>query len=169
MTDDSILPIELISATPESTERLGKLLAAELRPGDIVLLDGDLGAGKTVMTRGIAYGLGAKPNVVSPTYTLVIEHPSTGTGIDLFHFDVYRLSGAEEFLHSGLDEYFDGRGVCVVEWGEKISEAVPIDPIRVLITGTGSQRKILISFPVGQSARKDRLVKRILENDMNFK
>lgn len=168
MTEHSIRPIELVSETPESTERLGKILASELRPGDIVLLDGDLGAGKTVLTRGIASGLGADSNVVSPTYTLVIEHLSDGSGTDLFHFDVYRLSGAEEFLRSGLDEYFDRGGVCVIEWGEKIADAVPMDPIRVMITGTGSQRKILISFPVGQSARKDRLMNRISENDMNF-
>ncbi len=149
--------INFISESPEATERVGKHLGSILLPGDIVLLDGDLGAGKTVLTRGIASGLGLATNVVSPTYTLVFEHAAEGRGTDLFHFDVYRLSGAEEFVQSGLDEYFDRGGVCVIEWGEKILDALPFPPVRAELIGTGPERAIHIRFREGDEERCGRL------------
>lgn len=90
--------IGLNSESPEATEAVGSLLGSVLIPGDIVLLDGDLGAGKTVLTRGIASGLGLAPHVTSPTYTLVFEHLAEDrAATDLFHFDVYRISGPRNF------------------------------------------------------------------------
>lgn len=157
--------ISLISDSPEATERIGQILGSLLRPGDIVLLDGDLGAGKTVLTRGIAQGLGLDPRITSPTYTLVFEHLAEEAGTDLFHFDVYRLRGADDFLSSGLDEYFDRGGVCVIEWGERIVEAIPIEPIRVQLKGTGPEREISFCFPVSQKARRNRLGDLLLNVD----
>lgn len=148
--------IDIISTSAKATECLGKHLGSVLLPGDIVVLDGDLGAGKTVLTRGIAEGLGLPPDVASPTYTLVFEHVAGEEGTDLFHFDVYRLNGAEDFLHSGLDEYFDRGGVCVIEWGEKILDALPSKPIRAELRGTGPEREIRIRFPEGDGERSRR-------------
>lgn len=157
--------ISLTSASPEATERVGQILGSLLRPGDIVLLDGDLGAGKTVLTRGIARGLGLEPNIASPTYTLVFEHLAEESGTDLFHFDVYRLKGPDDFLASGLDEYFDRGGVCVIEWGERILEAIPIEPVRVQLKGTGAERKISLCFPEEQKMRAERLGDLLLNID----
>jgi tRNA threonylcarbamoyladenosine biosynthesis protein TsaE len=150
--------IGLTSESPEATEAVGSLLGSVLIPGDIVLLDGDLGAGKTVLTRGIASGLGLAPHVTSPTYTLVFEHLAEDrAATDLFHFDVYRISGSEEFLLSGLDEYFERGGVCVIEWGEKILSALPVSPIRIELSGVGPERSICILFPEGNEERCVRL------------
>ncbi|NLO62325.1 MAG: tRNA (adenosine(37)-N6)-threonylcarbamoyltransferase complex ATPase subunit type 1 TsaE [Clostridiaceae bacterium] len=153
MNQDPLKVLCPVSESPEATERIGRSLGSLLMPGDIVLLDGDLGAGKTVLTRGIASGLGLKPDVASPTYTLVFEHEAEGRGTDLFHFDVYRITGTEEFLSSGLDEYFERGGVCVIEWGTKVEEALPVEPIRAWLKGTGAERTICLRFPAGDEMR----------------
>lgn len=155
-TDDH--SICLISESAEATERVGSLLGSLLYPGDIVVLDGDLGAGKTVLTRGMARGLGLIADVTSPTYTLVFEHlTEDAAAIDLFHFDVYRLSGADEFLMSGLDEYFDRGGVCVIEWGQRIFDALPASVIFAELSGVGPEREICLRFPEGDEERCARL------------
>ncbi len=156
--EDKVHSICLISESADATGQVGRLLASVLRRGDIVLLDGDLGAGKTVLTRGIAVGLGLAEDVASPTYTLVFEHLAEDPGAtDLFHFDVYRISGADEFLMSGLDEYFDRGGVCVIEWGQRIIDALPFAPIRAELSGVGAERKICLFFPEGDGNRCARL------------
>ena len=125
--------IHLVSESAEQTTKLGLALAALLRPGDVVSLSGDLGAGKTALTRGIADGLGCQVPVASPTFTLVMEHPASGSGLALYHFDVYRLSGPDDFLELGLDEYFDREGVCVIEWGNQINTLLPAGTLHILI------------------------------------
>ena len=95
--------IALLSQSPEQTDEFGRLLAGNLRPGDVVSLDGDLGAGKTALTRGLAAGLGCLVPVSSPTFTLLIEHPADIGGLALYHFDAYRLEGSDDFCEIGLE------------------------------------------------------------------
>ena len=145
--------LEWVSRSPEETERLGVCLAKYLRAGDIVCLDGDLGAGKTALTRGIAEGLGIRGMVSSPTFMLVIEHENED-GPALFHFDAYRLSGAEDFFDAGLDEYFYRGGVCVIEWSDVIRDAFAAMEDRMFrfrIRRTDEQeREIGLEWPVGR-------------------
>ncbi len=110
------------------TERLGERLAARLRPGDVVAYYGDLGAGKTAFTRGLARGLGVRERVTSPTYTIVNEYCSGR--LPLFHFDMYRLSGADELFDIGWEDYLARGGVCCVEWSENVDGALE-EPITV--------------------------------------
>ena len=120
--------LTLFSHSAEATESIGQELAKYLRSGDILTLDGDLGAGKTALTRGIARGLGLTSHVSSPTFTIVMEHPAEKDGqLSLFHFDVYRLVNGDDFLDSGLDEYFDQKGVSVLEWGKIVADVLPED------------------------------------------
>ena len=105
------------------TEEFGMKLASSLEPGDIVALIGDLGTGKTTLTKYIAKGLGVTENIDSPTFNIVKEHKS-GI-IPLFHFDVYRLSSGDELLAIGADEYFYSDGVCIIEWADIVADVVP--------------------------------------------
>ena len=105
------------------TEEFGMKLASSLESGDIVALIGDLGTGKTTLTKYIAKGLGVTENIDSPTFNIVKEHKS-GT-IPLFHFDVYRLSSGDELLDIGADEYFYSDGVCIIEWADIVADVVP--------------------------------------------
>lgn len=99
------------------TEALAQALAEELKAGDVLALDGDLGAGKTAFTRGLARGLGYPGRVQSPTFTVVNEYE--GGRLPLFHFDLYRLTSPEELFDIGWEDYLDRGGVCCVEWSEK--------------------------------------------------
>ena len=135
MTKDMI---RFKTTSPEQTERFGYELAKDLCGGDVIALTGDLGAGKTCLTRGIADGLGSTAHVSSPTFTIVNEYE--GGRLMLFHFDTYRLSGTDDFLMSGLDEYFYRGGVCVIEWSDIIDDLLPGNTVRMTITGDGSTR-----------------------------
>jgi len=114
----------------QETEALGRALAALLQPGDVIAYRGDLGAGKTAFTRGLARGLGITEAVTSPTYTIVNEYPQGR--LPLFHFDMYRLHDADELFDLGWEDYLDRGGVCAVEWSENVREALE-DPILVSI------------------------------------
>ena len=114
--------MEFITHSPEETEVLGAALAKLLLPGDIIAYRGDLGAGKTAFTRGLAKGLGCGEAVTSPTYTIVNEYLSGR--IPLFHFDMYRLASADDLWSIGWEDYLDRGGVCAVEWSENVEEAL---------------------------------------------
>ena len=114
--------MEFITHSPEETEALGAALAKLLVPGDIIAYRGDLGAGKTAFTRGLARGLGCKEAVTSPTYTIVNEYLSGRC--PLFHFDMYRLASADDLWSIGWEDYLDRGGVCAVEWSENVEEAL---------------------------------------------
>ena len=114
--------MRVITNSPEQTEQLGKKLALLLRPGDVIAYYGDLGAGKTAFTRGIAAGLGVKECVTSPTYTIVNEYLSGR--MPLFHFDMYRLSSSDELFDIGWEDYLARGGVCAVEWSENVEDAL---------------------------------------------
>ena len=137
-----------VTTSVEETIALGRKLGKVLRPGDVVALDGDLGAGKTVITRGITEGLGLiSEDVCSPTFTIVNEYTEPSDKIPLFHFDTYRLSGEDDFLAAGLDEYFYRGGVCVIEWSSVIEGLLPDNTIKITIRGNGDKRDITIDDP----------------------
>ena len=107
----------------KETENFGRRLGESLSAGDVVAMVGDLGTGKTTLTGYIARGLGIKETVSSPTFTIIKEYNSGR--LPLYHFDVYRIGDPEELFNIGADEYFDGDGVCVVEWADLVSEELP--------------------------------------------
>lgn len=119
------------------TEEFGMKLASSLEPGDIVALIGDLGTGKTTLTKYIAKGLGVTENIDSPTFNIVKEHKS-GI-IPLFHFDVYRLSSGDELLDIGADEYFYSDGVCIIEWADIVADVVP-EKAKVILIEYGKKQ-----------------------------
>ena len=114
--------MQLITNSPAETEALGAALAARLTPGAVLAYRGDLGAGKTAFTRGLARGLGYAEPVTSPTYTIVNEY--LGGRLPLFHFDMYRLSSSDDLWDIGWEDYLDRGGVCAVEWSENVSDAM---------------------------------------------
>jgi len=112
-----------------ATVALGARLATLLRPGMVVWLDGDLGAGKTTLVRGLLRAAGETGPVKSPTYSLVEVH--VVSGLNFYHFDFYRFNHAEEYLDAGLDEYFSAGGICLVEWPDKAAPYVPAADIHI--------------------------------------
>jgi len=114
---------QLLIRNEEETRKFGKDLASRLKPGDVVCLIGELGTGKTTLTKAIAEGLGIDDIVTSPTFTIVHEYKSGR--LPLYHFDVYRIEDEDEMYEIGVEEYFYGQGVCVVEWADRIMEIVP--------------------------------------------
>ena len=134
----------IIIKNEAETEAFGLMLAENAEPGDVIGLVGDLGTGKTALTKYIARGLGISENVSSPTFNIVKEY-SSGR-LPLYHFDVYRLSDGDELLDIGGDEYFDGDGVCVVEWADIVLSVLPEDAILIKIeyTENEGERKLTI-------------------------
>ncbi len=134
--------MEFITNSPEQTEAVGEALGKVLTPGVVLAYEGDLGAGKTAFTRGLARGLGAKEAVTSPTYTIVNEYLSGR--MPLFHFDMYRLHSSDDLFDIGWEDYLERQGVCAVEWSENVSDAMEC-AIRVRIEKTGEEsRRITI-------------------------
>lgn len=119
------------STSSQMTFEFAKKIGEKLKSGDVLCLDGDLGVGKTVFTKGVAAGLGIKDDVSSPTFTLIQEY--YGGRLPLYHFDVYRIDGLWDMDDLGYEEYFYGEGVCLVEWGSMIKELFPENTIYVRI------------------------------------
>ena len=130
--------MEFITTSPQETEKVGERLGKVLRPGAVIAYRGDLGAGKTAFTRGLARGLGATEAVTSPTYTIVNEYLSGR--MPLFHFDMYRLTSADDLFDIGWEDYLERGGVCAVEWSENVAEALE-DPITVTLEKTGEETR----------------------------
>ena len=127
------------------TSSAGKSLVCTLKPGGVVALYGDLGAGKTAFVRGMAEGLGLDARVSSPTFTIVNEYLGP---VPLFHFDMYRLSSADELFEIGWEDYLTRGGICAVEWSENVSGAFPDDTVRVNIEKLDdTRRRITIDIP----------------------
>ena len=134
--------MEFITNSPEETEALGERLGKILTPGTILAYRGDLGAGKTAFTRGLARGLGCREMVTSPTYTIVNEY--LGGRLPLFHFDMYRLRSSDDLFDIGWDDYLERGGICAVEWSENVADAME-DLVTVTIEKTGeNSRRITI-------------------------
>lgn len=143
------------------TEAFGRRLGELLFPGAVVALVGPPGAGKTHLTRAIAEGLHvANPAAVnSPTFVLIQEYPGP---VPVYHFDTYRLTGSREFAELGVEEYFAGDGVCVVEWADKVSDVLPGDHLRVEITPTAPTARRFELMATGP--RHDRLLAELVDS-----
>ncbi len=126
------LPARIEVPTPEAMHELGVRIADRLRPGDVIIASGELGAGKTTLTQGIGRGLGATGQIISPTFVLSRIHPSADGRPDLVHVDAYRLSGPEELDDLDLMESLD-RSVTVVEWGENVAEGLSPDRLEITV------------------------------------
>lgn len=147
---------EITTASPAETETLGRRLGSLLRAGDIVSLYGDLGAGKTCLTRGLAAGWGASEAATSPTFTLVNEY-HRGDGTYFYHADCYRLDSAADAISAGLTDLLDTRdGVLVIEWSDRIAGLLPPERLDITLRDTGGDSRILVFTPAG--ARAESLV-----------
>ncbi|MFY9285605.1 MAG: tRNA (adenosine(37)-N6)-threonylcarbamoyltransferase complex ATPase subunit type 1 TsaE [Tissierellaceae bacterium] len=141
----------------KETEDFGIKLGKLLEPGDIVCLNGELGAGKTTMTKSIGIGLGVEEYITSPTFTLINQYRGR---MPVYHFDVYRLENVEELYDLGFDEYFFGNGVCIIEWAEKIEKMLPEDRLVIDIKNGKNidERTLHIS---GHGPRYEELIKEL--------
>ena len=128
-----------LSKSPEDTIRFGEQYAKALKGGDIVLLNGDMGAGKTVFAKGVALGLGIEDEILSPTYAYMNDYYGK-----LYHYDCYRLSCGEQAEALGLTDYFYADGVCLVEWAENIASVLPERVKHVTIKKTGEDERQII-------------------------
>ena len=134
--------MKFITHSPMETEQLGQKLGQTLPAGTVIAYRGDLGAGKTAFTRGLARGLGITDPVTSPTYTIVNEY--LNGRLPLFHFDMYRLHSADDLFDIGWDDYLERGGICAVEWSENVTEAME-DALTVTIQKIGEEsRKITL-------------------------
>ena len=134
--------MQYITNSPAQTEAIGAALGKIIEPGTVIAYRGDLGAGKTAFTRGLAKGLGCTEIVTSPTYTIVNEY--LGGRCPLFHFDMYRLTSSDDLWDIGWEDYLDRNGVCAVEWSENVEDALE-DPIIITIEKLGEDsRRITI-------------------------
>lgn len=139
--------LELLTHSAQETRAFGEKLAQRLRGGDVLLLEGELGAGKSELTRGIARGLGVTGPVTSPSFTILQVY---GDGrLPLYHFDWYRLSAAEELYELSMDEYLYDDGVAVVEWPDRAAEAIPKMRLRVILRACGENERAIRLQPEG--------------------
>lgn len=144
--------MEKIIHHEEETKRIGMELASFLRPGDVIALIGDLGTGKTALTKAIAEGLGIKALITSPTFTIVQEYHDGR--LPLYHFDVYRIGEIEEMEELGYEEYFFGQGVCVIEWADLITEILPEESIVIEIAYGGKEEERIYQIRNWPAERK---------------
>ncbi len=127
---EDTMAMRSLSRSPDETHRLGMAVSRHLKPGDLVVLVGELGSGKSVFIRGLARGMGVKRKVQSPTFILIRDYPRH----NFCHIDAYRLKGWEELVDLGVEEYLYGDRVCAIEWGDKVEEALPPDYLEIRIT-----------------------------------
>ena len=130
--------MQYITNSPAETEAIGAALGNIINPGTVIAYRGDLGAGKTAFTRGLAKGLGCTEIVTSPTYTIVNEY--LGGRIPLFHFDMYRLRSSDDLFDIGWEDYLDRGGVCAVEWSENVDDAME-DAVYITIEKLGEDSR----------------------------
>lgn len=150
-----------ISTSVDSTKELGYKFASKLKKGDIIVLNGDLGSGKTIFVSGFLSFYGKESEASSPTFTIVNEHNLT-KDLNLYHFDVYRLENSDEFLAIGGDEYFS-QGITLMEWGEKIKDLLPKNYLEITIYKDNNDinYRNFVFTPKGE--RYEMLVKEVLE------
>ncbi|PAF16350.1 tRNA (adenosine(37)-N6)-threonylcarbamoyltransferase complex ATPase subunit type 1 TsaE [Terribacillus saccharophilus] len=141
--------------TIKDTNSFGRKLAELLQPGDIITMEGDLGAGKTTLTKAIGAGLGVKRTINSPTFTIIKEYEGR---LPLYHMDVYRLENSDEDI--GFEEYFSGEGVSIVEWAQFIEDYLPKERLELTLKHDGEARTILLQ-PIGE--RYEKLCKELAE------
>ena len=139
-SNDMQSTLKLLSQSPEETRLIGNTISAHAKSGDIILLTGDLGAGKTCLTQGLLLGLGSNETARSPTFVIATEYVAR---IRLYHLDLYRLDHLEEIEDLGLDEYLFGEGICVVEWAEKGDGLWPNDHLTIRMDQVASKTRLL--------------------------
>jgi tRNA threonylcarbamoyladenosine biosynthesis protein TsaE len=139
--------LNLVTESPEETQRLGTRLGKLAQVGDVFLLGGGLGAGKTCLTQGIAWGLDIEGYATSPSFVVVNQYQGR---LPLYHIDLYRLDRLEEVIELGLDDYLYGRGVCVVEWAEKALDMFPKEHLLVEMSYLSDTSRNLVLKPVGE-------------------
>lgn len=159
MTKTPAETLEVVSGSPGETRRWGRLLGRHARPGDLILLIGELGSGKTTLTQGIAWGLGVREYARSPTFVLMVQYQGR---LPLHHIDLYRVSGVAEALDLGLEDVFQGGGVCVVEWADRALEAFPAQHLEVRLEGVDAKTRHLRLEAHGQ--RHGELVKAVADD-----
>lgn len=149
--------VKIVLKGLKETEEFGKKLGSLLDGGDLLSLTGDLGAGKTTLTKSIGLGLGVSDYITSPTFTLINEYKGR---VWLYHFDVYRLEDEEDLLDLGYEDYFYSNGVTIVEWGDKIEDILPEDRININIEkGKELDERIIILW--GKGERYEKIVKEL--------
>jgi len=148
--------LEVTTDSPEDTQKLGRRIGELAQPGDVFLLVGDLGTGKTCLTQGIAWGLGIKEYALSPSFVIVRELYGR---LPLYHIDLYRIDRIEEGMDLGLDDYLCGRGVCVIEWAEKALSIMPAEHLLIKIAYLGETARRFQIQPNGQ--RYQEIVKQL--------
>lgn len=132
--------VQYVSSSPEETFNLAGEFAKKIKPGDIIALDGELGAGKTILVKGIAAAFGINDHITSPTFNIVKEYIGREK---LYHFDVYRIDDVDELFEIGFEEYLNDGAICIIEWASLIEEVLPKDIIHVKIEGSGYDNRIL--------------------------
>ena len=151
--------LDFISHSPAQTLRLGARLGNLVQAGDIICLEGDLGTGKTCLAQGIGRGMGITQPITSPTFTLVAEYQPASTKAVLYHIDLYRLATPiEEAWAFGLDEYLLGDGVCVIEWAERIEDALPTERLWIALRHLDASKRSITMSAQGQ--HYDKLLRR---------
>ena len=138
--------IKLITRSAKETQAVGQLLGCAALPGDLILLTGELGSGKTCLVQGVASGLGIQEYVRSPTFVLIAEHRGR---LPLYHIDLYRLNGIREVEDIGLDEYLEAEGLCAVEWADKVMPFFPNEYLLVELIHRGTRKRELNFTPRG--------------------
>lgn len=146
------------SATPAATRRIGQAIGKEMQPGDVILLAGPLGAGKTTLVQGMAKGLGVAAGVMSPTFVLMRELEGR---MKLYHLDLYRLEKVPEIADLGLDDYLFGEGATVIEWADRAEKLWPADHLRIDFEYSGAKARKLKVTPRG--LRYDRLIEQLVK------
>lgn len=129
------------TSTSEETIDLGRKIGSLLKAGDVIAMTGTLAAGKTTITKGIAESLGVSDNITSPTFCLISEYD--GSKMPLYHMDVYRLEGTEDFVNLGVEDMLYGNGVCIIEWSEKVQSELPKKTIFMKITPSEDGRRTI--------------------------
>ena len=139
--------IGLVTDSPEATQRLGAELGRLAQPGDVFLLRGELGAGKTCLAQGIAWGLEVEGYATSPSFVLMNQYRGR---LPMYHIDLYRLEDVTEVIELGLDDYFYGNGVCVVEWADRAMDALPTEHLLVTIKPLSDTGREFVMQPSGK-------------------
>lgn len=152
--------MRVVSGSVKETLNIGKAIARSLEKADIICLFGQLGSGKTVLTKGLAAGLGVKEKVISPSFVLLRQYP--GARASLNHFDLYRLSARRDILTLGYEEYFYDDAITVIEWADRLKHLLPEEYLKVKISiGAGSKRVFIIT---GIGKRYEELTRKINED-----
>ena len=131
------------SGSADETGQIAVRLAQLLRSGDVICLEGELGAGKTRFAQGLGAGLGVSNHIVSPTFTLIREYDTGQPSIKLYHIDLYRIQGADDALAFGIEDYIYGDGICVIEWADRIQDILPTDRLWITFHYTGETQRCL--------------------------